>query len=127
MKQFFISIIFLIIGMCLYLLRDISTYFPPTFFSNFILYNLSDGLWTSSGILILSSIWKNKKEQLPYGILFLIISLLFEFLQKYQLVIGYFDIIDIITILIFGLITIIINLKYSYKKVTADLAGHTLI
>ena len=78
---------------------------PANIFSNFIKYNLCDGLWILSGILLLRFIWfNNHKVCQYYVIIFLCIGLLLEFLQIIESIPGTFDVFDILTMVSFALL-----------------------
>lgn len=94
----------------------INPLFNSEYIPSFILYSLSDGLWTMSLTYILLSIWKNIKQNVLLKITCIapILGVFMEYLQYYNLMKGTFDIIDIFTIIIFYLITI--NHYYATKK-----------
>jgi hypothetical protein len=110
------SIIALALGMSIYLLfRDMGkmlffTWLPknkyantifiqlkPSFFSDFIRFNLPDMLWFISGILFLRCVWfYNHKLQTVYLICFYITGFFFEIIQLSGNVPGTFDYFDLL-------------------------------
>jgi len=80
--------------------------------SSFIIYNLPHGLWVLSGLLLLKTFLKNEnKILLFYSILFIVISISFELLQFFGIRPGTFDILDLITIIVFSCIGLFININ----------------
>ena len=74
------------------------------FFTNFLQYNICDGLWLLSGILFLRFIWfDNSGTGKRYIIIFISIALLLELLQIMKQFPGTFDIMDIFTMAFFAL------------------------
>lgn len=107
--------------LCYYLFRDTSNFIffqifdinithgyiiklPDNFISYFLKYNLCDGLWLLSGILFFRFIWYNNPDTGKYYIIvFTGIALLHQFLQKFDFIPGTFDIMDILTMVVFAL------------------------
>jgi len=80
-------------------------YVPGNFLSYFLKYNLCDGLWLFSGILLLRFIWfGNPGIGNYYIIIFICAALLLELLQIMEYVPGTFDILDMLTMAIFALL-----------------------
>jgi len=78
---------------------------PDNAISYFIKYNLCDGLWILSGILFFRFIWFNNiKISQYYVIIFIFIALIHQFLQIIEYIPGTFDIMDIITMVVFALL-----------------------
>jgi len=72
-------------------------------FVQFIIFSLPNGLWVLSGLLLLQVLLINEKKLLfLYSIIFIIVSIVIEISQLYSLLSGTFDIIDLITIIIFS-------------------------
>jgi len=89
-------------------------YLPGNFFSDFLKYNLCDGLWLVSGLLLLRFIWfGNPGIGNNYIIVFICAALLLELLQIIKYFPGTFDILDMITMVIFALLERCI---YFYNK-----------
>ena len=82
-------------------------------FIDFIRYNLPDGLWVLSGILLLRSIWvyNHKTSQIYVGV-FILFAFLFEFFQNFSIVPGTFDVLDLITM---GIIALCEQIIYTIK------------
>ena len=82
----------------------------------FIKYSLSDGLWTMSLTYILIDIWKGREKKSIIAITSLapITGVVLECLQYFHFINGTFDIMDVLTIIIFYLITI--KHYYATKK-----------
>jgi hypothetical protein len=92
-------------GFVFYSINYISSLFNFGNISPFIIYNLPDGLWFLSGILLIRSICFFEKHICYfYTILFLFIAIILEIFQLNNSVIGTFDIIDISIIIIFSII-----------------------
>lgn len=73
--------------------QSMSLYAP----SNFVIYNLPDGLWSISYFLIIFSIWGNiNKESIVWFCLMPIIALISEFMQLTSIMPGQFDWYDIV-------------------------------
>ena len=85
---------------------------------SYVIYSLPNGLWVLSGILVIGSIWKDKKCNFYLYISILIfIALFIETAQKLNIMYGTFDVIDIFTIIIFSSIGIIIYIfRENYGK-----------
>ena len=94
-------------------------------FIEFLIFSLPNGLWILSFLIIIGLIWEK------YHIFFIIyssffagISILFEFLQKVELIPGTFDIADILVLLIFYILGFLIYeffiLEVSYEKQNMD-------
>jgi hypothetical protein len=80
-------------------------YFKENTLMSFLIFNMPDGLWFLSGILIIHSIWiDSKKTCFLYIFLFLVVSVLFECLQLVPGIKGTFDIADISLILFIAII-----------------------
>ena len=76
--------------------------FDNLIFIDFIKYNLPDGLWLLSGILLLRSIWiSNQKVSQIYTGVFILIAFLFE-LGQISFIPGTFDVMDLIIMVIFA-------------------------
>jgi hypothetical protein len=74
-------------------------------FSDFIRYNLCDGLWLLSGILLLRFIWfGNAVMANNYIIIFMCAALLLELLQIIKSFPGTFDVLDMLTMAAFALL-----------------------
>ena len=94
-------------------------------FLDFLIFSFPNGLWILSFLIIIGLIWEK------YHIFFIIyssfftgISILFEFLQKVELIPGTFDIADILVLLIFHILGFLIYeffiLEVSYEKQNMD-------
>jgi len=80
-------------------------YLSNNVFSNFLKYNLCDGLWIVSGILLLRFIWfDNDHIGNNYITVFICVALLLELLQIRESFPGTFDIWDIFTMVTFALL-----------------------
>ena len=76
---------------------------------SFIVYSFPDGLWVLSGIFLLKIFLKNENRILIFYLILLIsLSIFFEIGQLINIIPGTFDIIDLITIIIFSCIGLII-------------------
>jgi hypothetical protein len=85
-------------------------HFNITLFREFIIFSLPNGLWVLSGLLLLQILlYNNKKLLFLYSIIFIIISIVIEISQLYDLLSGTFDINDLITILVFSSIGLYIG------------------
>jgi glycopeptide antibiotics resistance protein len=80
-------------------------YLSHNAFTSFVKYNLCDGLWLASGILLLRFIWfGNPRTGNYYVAVFICVALLLELLQTTQFFPGTFDILDIFTMVLFALL-----------------------
>ena len=78
----------------------------------YIIYSLPNGLWVLSGLLLLKMVIKNnKKVLLLYSILFVAISIFIEIGQYFGIILGTFDVFDLITIIVFSIVGLIISLR----------------
>jgi hypothetical protein len=83
---------------------------------SFILYNLPDGLWMVSFMLLLTLLWsgKSRLHLLWWLIVTLLIGLSMEVMQYYNWLSGTFDLWDMLTyIVIFFFLSIILFIKKS--------------
>jgi len=65
--------------------------------SNIFRYNLSDGLWCLSGLLLVRAIWlSNARWRTIYGGIFIAIALSFEISQLSNNMLGTFDVLDLV-------------------------------
>jgi len=89
-----------------------SLYFPfkaDSTWSNVLLYNLTDGLWCLSGLLIIRAIWlTNIRWSTIYGGIFIAMVLSFEALQLSGNIPGTFDVLDLAFMGIFAFLESII-------------------
>jgi len=116
----FFSLSFLLLGfLCYFFLREsnliinkfLDIKFNNIFFSydnlflKFLKYNLPDGLWILSGILLIRSIWINDfKISNIYVYIFIFLAILFEFFQLFNFIPGTFDFFDIFIMILFAFI-----------------------
>lgn len=69
----------------------------------FLIYNLPDGLWFLSGLMIIRAVWAgNNKWRIIYSGIFFLMALLLEVFQFSGCIPGTFDIFDIITMILFA-------------------------
>jgi len=81
--------------------------------SSYIIYNLPHGLWVLSGLLLLKTFIQNDFLLLFYSVIFIVMSVFYEIGQFYGIIRGTFDILDLITIVIFSSLGLVISLKRS--------------
>ena len=82
-----------------------NVYIAHNVFTDFLQYNLCDGLWLVSGILLLRCIWFGSPRTGNYYIIvFIGVALLLELLQIRAAFPGTFDIADIVTMAAFALL-----------------------
>jgi hypothetical protein len=82
-----------------------NVYLAHNVFTGFLKYNLCDGLWLVSGILLLRCIWFGSPRTGDfYIIVFMGVALLLEILQLAAFFPGTFDRADIVTMAIFALL-----------------------
>jgi hypothetical protein len=103
----FISFFFLFIGIIIYFLyrensilyiKDWRFTIENNIFTSFIIYNIPDGLWFLSGLFLIRSVWFSEKSICDiYSIIFLLIAIIME------IIIGTFDIIDLLVIILFAI------------------------
>lgn len=130
---FLISIVFLSLGGFIYLryrnhtlnmfsvLRrlNLEKFFPQHQFDtksvikSFIVFSLPNGLWYLSAIMIFSLIWKQNISFYLYSTVFFFINLIIEVLQKFNVVFGTFDLIDIYVLVISHFMGLTINYFWS--------------
>lgn len=86
--------------------------------SSYIIYSLPNGLWVLSGLLLLKYFLKNENRvYLFYATVFILISISIEVCQLYGIVPGTFDILDLVTIIIFSIIGFLMNTEWKkYEK-----------
>ena len=94
-------------------------------FLDFLIFSFPNGLWILSFLIIIGLIWeKYHIFFIIYSSFFTRISILFEFLQKVELIPGTFDIADILVLLIFHILGFLIYeffiLEVSYEKQNMD-------
>jgi len=88
------------------------------FISEFIIYNLPNGLWALSGLLFLQTFLMDKKILNIYSLIYAGVCLLYETGQYFNIVPGTFDILDIVAIIIFSSIGLSINISWrKHEKV----------
>jgi len=110
------SFLFLIIGMCIYLLfRDLNNIIlfnwmpesefagsviiqlPPTILSNVLKHNLAGMFWFVSGILFFRFVWFHRaKTQLAYVLAFYGVGVILEVSQLSEKIPGTFDLLDLL-------------------------------
>jgi hypothetical protein len=82
----------------------LSGFNPTEPFVSFVCFNLPDGLWFLSGVLLIRSLWFGEKRWLRvYLSLFCGAALLLELIQLFPGVPGTFDPLDLITMAVFAL------------------------
>ena len=75
---------------------------------SYIIFSLPVGLFLFSIMIFLNLLWNKQKEKYYYFIIILIILLTHEYLQKANPIYGTYDLLDLLTIIIFflfGLLT----------------------
>jgi len=107
-------------------------FFPkPSFLDNFpipiaadniwkymFLFNLPDGLWFLSGLLLIRAVWLiNKKWQVVYSGIFVIIALTMEISQLSVKIPGTFDWLDILFMAFFAFVESLIFILFIKKRV----------
>jgi hypothetical protein len=91
------------------LLRHINI--EHTIITQYVIYSFPNGLWVLSGLFLLKSAVKNnRKILLLYSILFIAISIFIEAGQYFGILSGTFDILDLITVIVFSSIGLLIIL-----------------
>jgi len=97
-----------------------SLYIPvkqKNIFIMMFLYNLPDGLWFLSGLLLIRTIWlDNHRWRLIYFIIFSFIALTIEISQLFAAVPGTFDLFDIVFMAFFAFLESVI-FKRLFKNV----------
>lgn len=91
----------------------------------YLVFSLPNGLWILSFLILLGLIWRNKRSWFyVYSTLFTGISVIFEIFQKFGIIPGTFDFMDILALLIFHIFGILIYeliiLEVSYEKQKLD-------
>lgn len=77
-------------------------------FQLFFVYSLPNGLWLFSALILFGCIWKKSTLNFfIYTFVFLLGSILFEVLQKFKLIQGTFDCIDLFSLMAFTIIGMI--------------------
>ena len=90
-----------------------------TFTNNdFVLYNLPDGLWILSLFFLLIAAWdaNNKSYVVPWLIVGLVLAYFLEVLQYHGMIVGTFDVMDIMTYSLTFLLTLIFYLLQKSHK-----------
>lgn len=104
----------------IFLIRNNINFHP----SDWIIYNLPDGLWLFSYTSLMINIWKNKMNYESIFWIFIVpfIAILSEFLQLFNLISGTFDFIDLLFYILGTIIPIILYIRtnnlniYNYEK-----------
>jgi len=86
-----------------------------TAMSSYIVYNLPHGLWVLSGLLLLRVVAESK-ILVFYSIVFIVISIGLELAQLFGMRSGTFDLLDLITIVVFSSIGLFVNNFIGRKK-----------
>jgi len=76
--------------------------------NSFILYNLPDGLWMLSLLLLFMMIWGSRASVLPWLFLGLIMAISLEAFQYYGYIKGTYDLLDVITYILVFVFTLMI-------------------
>ncbi|MCL2721499.1 MAG: hypothetical protein FWD47_09200 [Treponema sp.] len=85
--------------------------FDKNIISSFIIYSLPNGLWILSGLLLLKVFLKQSNRILyVYSVIFILLSIFIEIGQLFKIIPGTFDILDLVTIVIFSGIGFAINI-----------------
>jgi hypothetical protein len=89
-----------------------------TIWLSLFLFNLPDGLWFLSGLLVIRSIWLlNTKWRTIYCAVFCLIALLFEFGQLLKFIPGTFDPLDLLSMAFFAFVEGIIFTTFIRRKI----------
>ena len=84
---------------------------------SFMIYSFPTGVWLMSAIIIFGIIWnENKRTFFAYTFLFCGINIAGETLQLVGLMPGTFDLIDLLTILVFTIAGIAIYLNFIMRR-----------
>ena len=79
--------------------------------SSYIIFSFPNGLWVLSGLLFLGTFLKNEKTfLLLYSGVFILIALIIELGQLFDTISGTFDILDLVTIIVFSCFGLYINI-----------------
>ncbi|MCL2880539.1 MAG: hypothetical protein FWF29_09860 [Treponema sp.] len=74
-----------------------------------LLYNVPDGLWFLSGLLVIRAVWLiNQKWRMIYACIFALIAVMMETLQMTRFVPGTFDVLDLVSMAFFAFLESII-------------------
>jgi hypothetical protein len=83
-----------------------------------LLYNLSDGLWCLSALLLIRAIWlANALWNVIYSCIFIVIALAFEIAQLAGVIHGTFDTLDLIFISLFAFLESIIFYLFIRRRI----------
>jgi len=97
-----------------------SLYIPGktgTLWSDIFRYNLPDGLWCLSGLLLVRAVWlNNAKWRVIYIGIFIGAALSFEILQLSENILGTFDVLDLVFMGFFAFIESIIFNMFIRRK-----------
>lgn len=109
---------FLNISGWIYSVRN-SIHFIPQGFIKTIIDTVPNGLWMFSYIAFLLLIWKNEinKKSILYFLLLPVISVMSEFLQKFGIINGTFDVLDIFSYTLGAVFPLLIHFKKIKLKI----------
>jgi hypothetical protein len=83
-----------------------------------LLFNLPDGLWFLSGLLLIRAIWlDNPKWRVIYFYIFFLIALFMEIIQIFEGIPGTFDFLDIGFMVFFALAESLIFNKFINRSI----------
>jgi hypothetical protein len=84
-------------------------------------YNLPDGLWCLSALLLIRIIWlANTSWRAMYSGIFIVMALFFEFLQIFEKIPGTFDLFDLLFICTFAFLESIIFYYFIKRRINYD-------
>jgi hypothetical protein len=83
-----------------------------------LLYNLSDGLWCLSALLLIRAIWlANTFWNVIYGCIFFVIAIVFEIAQLAGIIHGTFDALDLVFMSLFAFMESIIFYLFIRRRI----------
>ena len=81
-------------------------------------YNLPNGLWCLSGLLLIRASWlTNKKYEISYRVIWISATAIFEIMQLVEIIPGTFDLLDLASIGIFAFLESIIFTMFVKRRI----------
>jgi hypothetical protein len=94
-------------------------YRPSSFLGNIIIYNLPDGLWCLSLLLLIRAVWINhSKSRMIYSGIFIVAAIVIEVAQLPSNIHGTFDVLDLLSYGFFAFVESLIFKLFIKRRIT---------